>query len=128
MITKENYYSEIERIGITNLTKPMQEMHELMEKLIAKYGKDIANFTDAEILKYSFNKQFKALEKFLEENSPKEKEAENKSEITKKSEIKAEPKFKKGSYVLYLNNVYKIKGMKYIAKGMKYNAKGTFAF
>lgn len=115
MITTANYYSEIERNGITNLPKPIQEMHESINELTTAMGKGLENFTDAEISEYYIDKQFEALEKLLNKNSPKEKEAENKSEITEKSEIKAEPKFKKGSYVLYLNNVYKIKGMKYIA-------------
>jgi hypothetical protein len=88
MITKENYYSEIEQIGIATLPKPIQEMHESINELITAMGKGLENFTDAEISEYFIDKQFEALEKVLDNNSPKVKEPENNPPKSKKDENK----------------------------------------
>lgn len=74
MITKTNYYETVNKIGLENLPKVMQEMHELIShKDGTKNGSDWNIYdNDAEFREYC-QSQFKALEKQLEKTQPADK-------------------------------------------------------
>lgn len=74
MITKANYYEKVNEIGLKNLPKVIQEMHELIShKDGTKNGSDWSIYdNDAEFREYC-QAQFKALEKQLEKLKPADK-------------------------------------------------------
>lgn len=89
MITKHNYSSEIQRIGIENLTKPIQEMHQALEELMSATGKKMSELSDEEIKEYYADKQFEALQKWIDTNE-KQPEPEKKIEQPKKEKKSVE--------------------------------------
>ena len=72
MITKTNYYSEIQRIGIKNIPVPMQEMHELINQLTAE-GSDWSNYDKDKDLQEYCKVQFNKLQELLNKNEKKQK-------------------------------------------------------
>ena len=72
MITKTNYYSEIQRIGIKNIPVPMQEMHELINQLTAD-GNDWSNYDKDSDLQEYCKVQFSKLQEWMNKNKKKQK-------------------------------------------------------
>lgn len=62
MITKQNYYKTIEEVGLKNLSKDMQEMHELINEL-TKSGSDWSAYDSDKELQQYCKVQFDQLEK-----------------------------------------------------------------
>ncbi|MFA6066881.1 MAG: AAA family ATPase [Candidatus Babeliaceae bacterium] len=114
MITKTNYYSEIEKIGLTNLPKPLQEMHDLINQLTDN-GSDWSNYdNDPETQEYA-KVQFTKVQEFLDKKSPKTKPdiiPEPKKEVVQhpaaQKPAKKEKYPKKMYNLIYKKQIYEI--------------------